>query len=269
MKQELEEVLYNMCLIRHFEECLIRYRELNPSTIPVYLSTGQEAVGACLGTACKGYDKVFAQHRGHAAYISFGGNLVKLKDEILLRESGCCGGRSGSSDVGSEMLEPHHGLIAENIPLAAGYALGSGKKTIAIFGDGAIEEDYALATLGFIGTHQLPVLLVCEDNNLAVLTTVKERRSWSAVRVAKAFEIPAVSIPDKPDILLSVLKNARLPLFVEVKTHRHRWHVGIGQDAGFDPTDRLFELKERLGATGKEIDQVAQAVAEDAWKPEL
>ena len=65
----------------------------------------------------------------------------------------------------------HVGLIGDQVPVAAGFSLVKNDKiTVCYFGDGAAEEDYVLATLGFASQKKLKILFICDDNNLSVLT---------------------------------------------------------------------------------------------------
>ena len=70
--------------------------------------------------------------------------------------------------------------------------MASNKPTICIMGDAAAEEDYALAALGFSETKDAPILFICEDNDLSILTEKSIRRSWSIVDVAHGFGVDAV-----------------------------------------------------------------------------
>lgn len=249
------EIFKKMCEIRYFEEGLIGAHKKGLIKGPVYLSMGQEAIAATLGVVCPDF-RVFPQHRGHGVYLAYDGSPEVLRDELLGKSTGCCKGMGGSSDIQCDKVEAHHGLLGENIPLAVGYALGSGKKTIAYFGDGAIEEDYALVALGFAATHKLPILFVCEDNNLAILTPIKIRRSWKATDIAKSFGLDIADLKDNPKDMIYTIKSLTLPAFINVKTCRHRWHVGIGTDFSLPPFDRFVGIRKKIpesNAIEKEI----------------
>jgi pyruvate dehydrogenase E1 component alpha subunit len=221
---------------------------------PVYLSMGQESIPAALAEEIGGY-MIFAQHRCHAAYLAFGGDPAKLRDELMGLPTGNSGGRAGSNCVqchsdGLDMFG-HHGLIGENVPLAVGASLGSGKPAVCFFGDGAAEEDYVFAAMGFAVTHKLPVLFVCEDNNLSILTEISARRSWSITKVAAALGMPAVDMSDDPWSIAAKaaeLKN-NLPAFMNIYTCRARWHVGAGTD-GPPAWDRFELVKKELSSLG-------------------
>lgn len=263
----LKEIFRKMCLIRYFELQVVEAVKNNLVPGPVYLSVGQEAISATISTLTTNY-AVFTQHRGHSVYLAYGGNMERLIDELLGRRTGCCEGRGGSpcvQDLDIPMYG-HHGLIGENIPLATGYALATGKPTIAYFGDAASEEDYALTSFGFAASHKLPILYVCEDNGLSILTPIKDRRSWNVYDVTSAMGLKSAAIVDDPKVILHTVKMLikHLPAFVNVQTCRHLWHVGIGYD-GPPERDRLNEMKS-IVPNAVEIEDEIRAYVRDLWQ---
>lgn len=262
------EMFRRMCLIRYFELVVARELRTKRITQPVYLSIGQEAPAVAMSTVISGYH-IFAQHRAHSFYLAFGGEPVKLIDELLERPTGCNGGRGGSAmiqDLNINMIG-HNGLIGENVPLAVGYALGSNEKTVAIFGDAAAEEDYIYGSMGFAATHKLPVLFVCEDNDLAILTKVSVRRNWEMANVAKALGIPAVDITDDPWLVAHHTRELcqHLPAFINCRTVRHYWHVGVGID-GPPEWDRLALVRQQMKKLGLETEKIEQDTKESVEK---
>jgi len=249
----IEEIFYKMCMCRYFEEELIKHGV----PFPTYLSMGQEAIGATLGVMCRDYSKVFPQHRANAIYLGFGGCPIDLKEDIL-------NSKGGSAGISSDKIEPHHGLIGENLPVACGYAYATRKPTIAICGDGAIEEDYALESLGFASTHKLPILFVVEDNDLAILTKKETRRSWDASRVAEAFGMTGVDTEDDPEKLMLILSELDLPFFLNIHTERHRFHVGLGKDN--EPIQDRLELTRELVPNYKVIEDTVRMNMEKLWQ---
>lgn len=256
-----------MCLIRHFELQLAE--AVKKGLIPgsVYLSVGQEAPSATISTLTKGYN-VFAQHRCHSVYLSYGGNPEVLIDELLGLETGCCKGKGGSpciQDLNIPMYG-HHGLIGENIPLATGYALASGKPTVAYFGDAASEEDYALTSFGFAVTHKLPILYVCEDNDLSILTPIKDRRNWNVYDVTTAMGLKSRAITDEPSLILDAINElaGNLPAFINIKTCRHLWHAGFGVD-GPPKCDRLNEMR-NIVPDAKDTEEEVKNYVKDLWQ---
>jgi len=267
---DIKEIFKKMCLSRHFElqTAKVIAKKLMPGL--AYLSAGQEAASAVISTLTKGYS-IFTQHRGHSVYLAHGGRLELLIDELLGLETGCCQGKGGSPSI-QDLDVPiysYHGLVGENIPIATGFALATKKPTIAYFGDAAAEEDYALASFGFAATHKLPILYVCEDNDLSILTPIKDRRSWEVYDVARAMGLKVAAIEDKPETVFDTVKELikELPAFVNIKTCRHLWHVGCGND-GPPKQDRLAELRPAV-ADALKIEEEIKTYVENLWQEQL
>lgn len=247
-------VFERMCLCRSFESEVFKAIQEKIISYPVYLSLGQEAIASAMAEAIRNY-AIFSQHRCHSTYLAFGGDPVKLRDELLGLPSGTSHGKAGSNCIqyhekGLNMFG-HHGLIGENVPQAVGFALGSGRNTVCFFGDGAAEEDYVFPALGFAVTHKLPILFVCEDNDLSILTKKSVRRSWSITKVAASFGMTAKAITDEPWTIMKTTQTLvkDLPAFVNVYTCRASWHVGAGVD-GPPEWDRYAMVKDELSQLG-------------------
>ena len=166
----------------------------------------------------------------------------------------------------------HHGLIGENVPQAVGAALGSGRSTLCVFGDGAAEEDYVFAAMGFAATHKLPVYFVCLDNGLSILTPTEVRRSWSVTEVARSLGMQAVDVADDPWAVMYYTKQLTgdLPALVNCHTCRERWHVGIGTDGPPD-WDRFTLVRNGLVRLGHEravvaVESDTRKAMEELWK---
>lgn len=202
---------------------------------PVYLSLGQESVAAVLAEFIDG-EMVFTQHRSHDLYLCLGADLKAFRDELLGLPSGFSGGRAGSSCLrymkDGIRLIGHHGLIGENVPQAVGASLASGEKVFCTFGDGAAEEDYVLESFGYAVTKNLPVMFICLDNDLSILTKVQERRSWDLAEVARGFGMDAYDLSDCPWTLYNIISkwDGNSPVLINARVCRERWHSGIGID---------------------------------------
>ncbi len=204
-------------------------------------------------------------------YLAHRGNPEKLIDELLGLETGCCRGRGGSPGIQDSNIPMygHHGLVGENIPLATGYALATKKPTLVYLGDAAAEEDYALSSFGFAATHKLPILYICEDNGLSILTPIKDRRKWHTHKVAKSMGLHTIDIEDEPMAISLEVEQAlnRLPAFINIHTTRHHWHVGIGVDH-MPSIDRLVELRQQVfDADG--IERKIATEVKELWEKQL
>ena len=77
------------------EEIAKRYNE-GKMRCPTNLSIGQEAVPAAFSQLASQKDFAVSSHRGHAHYLSKGGNLKSMIAEIYGKETGCSKGKGGS-----------------------------------------------------------------------------------------------------------------------------------------------------------------------------
>jgi len=265
-----------ICLNRYFELETAKAHQAGAIKMPVYLSLGQEHIPAAISAVTKDL-MIFAQHRGHSYYLSFGGKVRTLIDELLHRESGCARGMGGSASIHDPEIGMvgHSGLMGDQVPIAVGAALGSGRQVLTVTGDASVEEDYVYGAMGYAATKRLPVLFVCEDNSLSILTKVETRRSWSMVDVAHGLGMPAVDITDDPWLIAHYVETylKKLPAYINIRTCRHLWHSGTGTDG--DPEWNRFELmKKSLGKLGlearaEEIEIEAKENMEQIWREQL
>jgi acetoin:2,6-dichlorophenolindophenol oxidoreductase subunit alpha len=267
---DLQECFRRMCLTRYFDlQAAAAYdQRLIPGAI--YLAVGQEAPSAAVSLLTRGF-AVFTQHRCHSVYLAYGGSPEVLRDELLGLESGCCRGRGGSPCAQNSALPMygHNGLIGENVPVATGFCLAGRRPTVAYFGDAAAEEDYALSSLGLAATHRLPILYVCEDNDLSILTPIRDRRSWAVHDVAAAMGLATAAIEDDPQTIHDTVQAllTQLPAFINIKTCRHRWHTGTGID-GPPSQDRLGLFRSQVPGAERIEDQVRESM-EGLWQGHL
>ena len=259
---------------RHFEEQVVKNIKSKKIEIPTYISVGQEFISSTLATICeenKIKPLIFGQHRCHSIYLSFGGDKIKLIDELLGRKSGCTKGMGGSASIHSKEINMfgHDGLMGSNGPIGVGACFATKKPTIVFLGDASAEEDYVLGSLGWASTKNIPLLTIVEDNNLSILTKKSVRRNWEIEDVAKSFKMEGYSLNDEP---LNILKYSKSffnkPCLLNIKTHRIYWHAGAGKDSN-DTFDRYDHEKKQLGEIAYELDQKIKKEMEDLWKKQL
>ena len=53
----------------------------------------------------------------------------------------------------------------------------------------------------------MPIIFICEDNDLSVLTKTEDRRSWKAVDLANSLNMYAVDITDDPWLIAHHVKK--------------------------------------------------------------
>jgi len=257
-------------LCRAFEEEVFKNLQNKNIKIPVYLSAGQEFIASTFAVFFdkffpKTKKQIFIQHRGHATYLAFGGDLKKLILELLGSNKGCANGMGGSASIQcrEKNIYGHDGLMGSHGPIAVGACFGNNFPTLCFIGDAAAEEDYFLASLGWASTKKLPIWFIVEDNNLSILTEKKVRRNWEMDDVAKSFGLTSFDIEDKPkDIWETFSKNLiKKPCLFNIRTNRLYWHAG----AGIDDPNTLDRQKDYIKKFGYEIINNAQRKVKTAW----
>ena len=263
-------------LCRHFETNAYKFSEKKLIKIPIYLSAGQEFISASLATIindfCKVKPLIFAQHRCHSTYLSFGGEMDNLIAELLgnykLSNTGCMG---GSASIYSKQINMfgHDGHMGTQVPIGIGACFTSKKPTIIFMGDAAAEEDYVLGALGWAATKKLPILFIVEDNNLSILTEKKVRRNWDMHDVARSFKMKGYNLKDSPNEIEKYKKFFfKEPMLLNINTNRMFWHAGAGKDS-----DKIFDRylieKKILGKEAEKIDKKFNSMIKKKWEKHL
>lgn len=248
-----EQMFYQSLRIRLVEEKIIEIYDTDKIQSPVHLSIGQEAVavGVCSNLTPK--DKIFITYRGHAYYLAKGGPLPEFFAELFGRGSGLSKGKAGSMHLAAPTvgLMGASAIVASTIPHAVGYSLSNKIKQInnlcvAIFGDGALEQGVYHESINFASLNNLPVLLICENNDLAVHAKIMSRQAFSIKNHCLSYGIKYFYVDDgyNPVSVSNVVKEAikisqqnSKPVLVEVKTCRYMEHVGPNED--FDSGYRI------------------------------
>jgi len=183
MSQPPAQLYRTLSLIRAVEEKIVEVYASDIIQQPVHLSVGQEAVAVALCVNLTDEDFKIGTHRNHALYLSAGGDVTAFFAELLGKPSGFAGGMAGSMHA----CAPEVGIlgcssiVAGSIPIAVGMAEACkpGQIVACLFGDGACDEGVFYESLNWAALRGLPVLFVCENNGLAVETTLPDRRANS------------------------------------------------------------------------------------------
>ena len=106
--------------------------------------------------------------------------LVRCLAELAGRRDGYCGGMGGSvhlADVSKGILGAN-GVVGASLGLGCGAGLaakleGQGRVAVAYFGDGASNQGLFHEALNMAAIWRLPVLFVCENNQVGLSTDIK------------------------------------------------------------------------------------------------
>lgn len=243
----LMRMLREMVRIRTVETALAElYRDKQEMRTPTHFSVGQEATAVGVCSALRPDDRVYSGHRSHAPYLAKGGDLHAMVAELHGKRTGCAGGRGGSM----HLIDPKVGFMAasilgETIAVGTGTAWasvmrGSDEVTAVFFGDGAAEEGVFHESLNFAALHNLPVLLVCENNGYSITspltarqprgTTVWERARGYGVSSALVDGNDVEAVHDAAVEAVRLCRRGRGPYLLELTTRRLLEHVGPHPD---------------------------------------
>jgi pyruvate dehydrogenase E1 component alpha subunit len=252
-KEKLQELYYEMVLIRRLEEESANLYQQGKVGGFLHLYIGQEAVSSGVIAARKPQDRVITAYRDHGVAISCGMEPKVVFAELLGKETGCSKGRGGSMHLADVNLNfwGGHAIVGAHLPLAAGMALadkyrGSDAATICMFGDGATNIGYFHESLNLSMVWKLPVLWICENNQYGMGTAVERASAVSEIRQkASGYGMPSERI-DGMDILevydatQKALDHVRTegPFLIEVVTYRYRGH-SMGDPERYRASDEI------------------------------
>jgi len=212
---------------------------------PIHLSTGQEFISVGICTALHHEDIIYGTYRGHALYLSKGGDLDKMIAELYGKETGCSKGRGGSMHLidTSVGFMGTSGVVATGVSNAVGYAYGlrckgSNNIVVCVFGDGAVDEGVFYESINFAALKKLNIIFFCENNSYAIRSHQSDRQALTNIAdKVKAFGINSEVIPSRTEEIFKTIKNAREqmlinpgPLFFECFSSRWMEHLGPNND---------------------------------------
>ncbi len=248
-----------MYLIRAAEaEIQIEYPKDEMKT-PMHMSLGEEAIVAGVCQALPKNSHIYGTYRSHALYLAWTEETDKFFAELYGKADGAAGGKAGSMHLAS----PENGLMATSavvgttIPLALGDAFaakyeGLDRITASFFGDGATDEGVFWESLNAACLFELPVLFVCEDNNLAIHISKHQRRGYdSLTNIVRNFKCD-VSESESSDIekvyslacaAVNLIRAKKRPSLLYLTYYRALEHVGVNQDfeAGYRSREEYIE----------------------------
>ena len=263
--------------LRYWQHLLNEMLKEKQFKVPIHLGFGHEAAAVAMDYSMLTEDRLCLTHR-NAAY-----NLARIKslDAILqhyrLEESSSVGGLMGSMNLavdGSDIAYTSS-ILGNNLPVAAGMAMnrlvmGQAGVVFVLTGDGAMEEGSFWETLVFSCSHHLPLVIVVENNDHSMSSTIKQRRcNISIEQICKGVGIKYFSasgsiVGDSIAVLSQARASAELgnPACVELRLSTFCQHAGptpgwpddplrIAIEDGLlvkdSPDDPVYHVREALG----------------------
>lgn len=236
----LLDLYTRMVVIREFEEG-VKFLFLE-GTMPgtIHQCQGQEACAVGVCSALNGSDWITSTFRGHGHALAKGLSVDEMLFELFGAQTGCAQGKGGSMHMVNmdKGMIPAIAIVAGGIPLAAGMGLAfkmkkTGQVVASFFGDGAIAEGAFHEGVNLAAIWNLPVVVVCENNQYGASTHVSKvmRNNVIAERVA-AYGIRGQRV-DGNDVLavhdaarqaVDECREGNGPVFLELMTYRRTGH---------------------------------------------
>ena len=229
-------LLQKMKLIRAFEQALV----VRPDHGFQLISSGEEAVAVGLSASLSPHDQLLTGGRSIGPALARGVDPNRLMAELLGRSSGTNKGRGGRGHLADPACGffGAHAVVGGNISIAAGVALAlqmSSKNAIAVilFGDGAFGAGALHETLNISASMELPLVFVCNNNQLSVSTPRSHALAPSRLSdIGPAFGIPSQTVDGMDldavvDAISTAADHARAghgPAFVECISYRFASH---------------------------------------------
>ena len=236
-------------LIRKVEETIQKYYDENEMKTPMHMSLGEEAIVAGICGSLKKEDQVFGTHRSHALYLSKTEETDLFFLELYGKKNGIANGKNGSMHLSN----PEYGFMGGSAIVGGNFAMATGaafankfkknnKIVVVFFGDGAIDEGSFWESFNIACLLKLPIIFVCEDNDLAVYTGYKKRHGYKNItNIVSNFNCKTVDMNSTDIIEISSMAETAIkevrkyncPYFMCLKYCRYLDHVGVNEDFHF------------------------------------
>lgn len=272
MKNErLKTVLSNACLIRGIEKGVNQLGKEYKLKGPIHTCNGSELIPTSVSAITLEGDFITSTHRGHGHFLAHGGLIEELLDELLGLKTGACHGRGGSMHVAKPEIGivGANGIVGGGASIACGCALGiklDKKNNIVIcyFGDGAINQGVLLESLNMAAAIEMPILFICENNQIAQTTFISDVSKTKPYIKAKGMGIESrIESVNTLQQLMNTIDEAnekvrfkQKPFFIEIDYLRQNRHFA---------TERPFEteyLKDHYLKQLKSQDPIQEACNE-------
>lgn len=247
------EMFRKMLVIRAFEEAAGEAFHAGHVRGSVHQYIGEESIAVGVCENLRDDDYLTSNHRGHGHSIAKGADPRAMMLELFGRVGGTSDGKGGSmhiADFSVGMLGAN-GVIADGCTMSVGAAqairlLGDDRIVVNFIGDGGINRGPFMEALNWAKVYELPVLFMCENNQIAATTTTRLVTAGEGIaKRAESFGIPAKTI-DGNDLFevdrevaraVAEIRNGGGPQLIQAMTYRLRGHFAHDPAGYRDPAE--------------------------------
>lgn len=296
--EQLQKMLYDMMLIRRFEERTMQaYMQRNIGGF-CHIYIGQEACAVGSINAVKPDDPVVTAYRDHGHALARGMDPRYCMAEMFGKITGCAKGKGGSMHMFDKQhfMFGGHAIVGGQCPLGVGLAfatkyLDENKVTLCYLGDGALNQGAVHESMNLAAIWKLPIIFILENNMYSMGTHIargtasadnlKAKADAYAMNYGECDGMGALKVYDCVKPLADAARAGEGPAFVNVQTYRYKGHSMSDPQkyrtkeevSEYEDTDCIARLIRRLTDAGKmtsekaqELDDQAKQIAQESIK---
>ena len=264
-KEHYLKLYTNLVRARAFDIMFARRLKQGKLTAFYHQAEGGEAPAVAMASFLKKDDYLYPHYRGHSVphLLSKGIDPKTYLAEHCSKVTGCSMGVGGiHPSYPEDGVFGFCGSVGMILTLSVGTAFAAkmdGKQQVCVVstGDGAMNRGLFHETLLFASTMNLPLIVMCENNGLAMFMKHEDAMPVDDIAtLAKGYQIPA-KVVDGQDVvaisreMVKAIERGRKgegPTFIECKTERYHEHdIGTPDLAGTQPRTKedIDKLRER------------------------
>ncbi len=290
--QRLLELLYDMMLIRRFEERTMQSYMQQKIGGFCHIYTGQEAVAVGSIAALRPDDPVITAYRDHGHALARGMHPRYCMAEMFGKITGCAKGKGGSMHMFDRPNEMYggHAIVGGQCPLGVGIAFAIqyqklDRVCLCYLGDGALNQGAFHEAMNLAAIWKLPIVFALENNMYSMGTHIERGTSAAHDLSVKAAaydmryaECDGMDMCEVYDCFVDQVArtrpdegdpdNSEGPVLINVVTYRYQGHSmsdpqkyrtreEVGEKQNEDPITTLSrQLMDQQRATQEQLNEL-------------
>ena len=271
-KDKLMDMLYQMMLIRRFEERTMQAYQQAKIGGFCHIYIGQEATAVGAVAALLDDDPIITAYRDHGHALARGMHPNYCMAEMYGKVTGCAKGKGGSMHMFDKPNHMYggHAIVGGQCPLGVGLAFATqyekkNNVTICFFGDGAINQGAFHEAMNLAAIWNLPIIFVVENNGYSMGTAINRGTAATDNLGAKAAaygmryaECDGMDVLDTYKVFkregdlsrgstsdqLGLEQTGGGPCFINCKTYRYQGH-SMSDPQKYRSKDEVNEKKDK------------------------
>ena len=185
-QEQLHSMLYDMMLIRRFEERTMQAYQQAKIGGFCHIYIGQEATAVGSIAATNNDDPIVTAYRDHGHALARGMSPNACMAEMYGKITGCAKGKGGSMHMFDKpnAMYGGHAIVGGQNPLGAGLGWAiqynhEDKVALCYMGDGALNQGATHEAMNLASIYNLPLIFVLENNGYSMGTDIARGTSMA------------------------------------------------------------------------------------------